>query len=67
MLNCRDATQLISESQERKLSLKERMALKFHLMMCSGCQNFKEQIGVIRFIANRYAKKNSDSDNRIDS
>ncbi|MDE2621651.1 MAG: zf-HC2 domain-containing protein [Betaproteobacteria bacterium] len=66
MLNCRDATQLISENQERSLSLRERLALKLHLMMCSGCQNFKDQIGVIRFIAHRYAKKPRDKNDRIE-
>jgi len=44
MLNCKEVTRLISESQERKLSLLEKMPLKFHLMMCSGCKNFSKQV-----------------------
>lgn len=44
MLNCHKATRLISESQERTLSLQERLALKIHVMMCTGCSNFSLQV-----------------------
>jgi heterodisulfide reductase subunit B len=56
MLNCHDATRLMSESQERPLSLMERMSLKLHVSMCSGCSNFKEQMGVLRKLTRSYAK-----------
>lgn len=56
MLNCHDATRLMSESQERPLSLMERMSLKFHLSMCSGCSNFKEQMKALRTMTRGYAK-----------
>ncbi len=38
------ATRLVSESQERRLSVPEKMGLNVHLMMCSGCRNFSQQI-----------------------
>ncbi|WP_366520624.1 zf-HC2 domain-containing protein [Rhodoferax sp.] len=44
MMNCQQATKLISESQERSLSLPEKMSLKVHVMMCSGCKNFSLQV-----------------------
>ena len=56
MLNCRNATRLMSESQERPLSMIERISLKLHLMMCSGCSNFKEQMGAIRLMTRTFAK-----------
>jgi len=56
MLNCRDATRLMSESQERPLSMVESMSLKLHLMMCSGCSNFKEHMGTIRVMTRTFAK-----------
>lgn len=56
MLNCHDATRLMSESQERPLSMIERMSLKLHLMMCTGCSNFKEQMGSIRLMTRTFAK-----------
>lgn len=56
MMNCQQATRLLSDAQERKLSLNDRAALKFHIMMCSGCRNFGKQLGTLRDIANGYAK-----------
>lgn len=56
MLNCHDATQLMSEAQERPLKFGEKMALRFHVGMCSGCRNFGKQMGTIRSIARAYVK-----------
>ena len=48
MLNCKSATRLVSEAQERALSVRERMGLNVHLLMCSGCRNFSQQIPLLR-------------------
>lgn len=56
MLNCKEATRLFSEWQERTLDLKERMSLRMHTMMCSGCRNFGEQMHTLRHVARAYAK-----------
>lgn len=55
MLNCRAATQLLSESLDRELSFADRMNLKIHVMMCSGCRNFGEQMKVLRAASDCYA------------
>ena len=44
MMNCHDATFLLSQSRERKLSFSERMKLRLHVGMCSGCTNFERQL-----------------------
>ena len=56
MLNCKEATRLISESQERKLSLLEKIPLKFHVMMCSGCKNFSKQVPFLSQAMRTFAK-----------
>lgn len=56
MLNCQQVTRLISESQERTLSLGERMPLNMHVMMCSGCRNFGKQMQMLRQISRAYVK-----------
>lgn len=56
MLNCYQATRLLSEAQEHPLSLRERLSLKMHVMMCSGCRNFGEQMHVLRRITRAYAE-----------
>jgi len=48
MMNCKKATRLLSEAQERELSLKEKSTLKIHVMMCSGCNNFAQQMHMLR-------------------
>lgn len=64
MLNCTEATRLFSESQERKLDFKERMSLKMHSTMCSGCRNFGEQMKALRLTARAYAKSEGDGTER---
>ena len=44
MLTCRQATQLLSEQQDRQLLLKEQSGLQFHLMMCRSCRRFGKQM-----------------------
>lgn len=54
MLNCKRVTELISESQERPLRLRETLSLKFHTMRCSGCRNFSFQLPFIREVMRAY-------------
>jgi len=56
MMNCREATKLMSDAQEKPLLLKSRFGLEIHLMMCSGCHNFKEQMDALRTMTRAYAK-----------
>ena len=43
MLSCKEVTHLLSEAQDRKITLPERVNLEMHLAMCKGCKNFKSQ------------------------
>jgi hypothetical protein len=44
MLSCKDASQIISQSLERKLTTRERFNLKLHLLICKYCKRFSQQI-----------------------
>jgi hypothetical protein len=55
-MNCEKATRLISESQERNLSLTEKINLKMHVMMCTGCKNFSLQVPFLSKAMKAYAK-----------
>lgn len=50
MMNCRRATRLMSQELERPLGRGERLALRLHLhlLMCSGCSNFRKQMKFLR-------------------
>lgn len=54
MLSCKESTRLLSEAQDRKLSLAEKVQLELHLSMCNGCKLFKSQMRFLREACRRY-------------
>lgn len=54
MLSCRQATELMSQEQDRVLSLGERLGLRVHVWICSGCNNYRRQMGVLRAACRRF-------------
>ena len=60
MLACNEVTRLVSDSQERALQLRERFALRMHVMMCSGCRNFERHMQTLRHGMRHFAKKRHD-------
>jgi predicted anti-sigma-YlaC factor YlaD len=48
MGKCIDITRLLSDALERSLSAGEWLAVGVHLPTCSGCRNFRKQIGLVR-------------------
>lgn len=65
MMNCEQATRLMSDSRERDLSIRERAAIRMHNLLCDGCRNFNVQVRDLGQIAHRYAKERDEepSDN----
>lgn len=55
MLNCKRATELMSQEQDRSLVLKERLGLRFHLAMCGGCRNFGKQMAFLHQACAHYS------------
>lgn len=62
MLNCMEVTHLLSEAQDRKLALAEKVRLEMHLAMCKGCKNFKGQMSFLREACKRYARAHRNVD-----
>lgn len=54
MLTCKEVTHLLSEGQDRKLTVAERVRLEMHLLMCSGCSNFRRQMEFLRTACRQY-------------
>jgi hypothetical protein len=59
MLTCREASQLISESLDKPLTLRQRMSLKVHLLMCRYCTRFQRQMLFLRDVLHRTAHEES--------
>ena len=55
MLNCNEVTNLCSDELERPLSVWERLKLKMHLTMCTGCSNYRTQMSALRAAMRAYA------------
>ena len=53
MLSCKQASQLVSQSLERKLNRRERFALRMHLWICRYCRRFSQQIQALRVMLRR--------------
>lgn len=62
MLNCHEASFLISQEHERRLSLSERMKLRLHLGICRACRNFARDAPLL----GRAARALADDDGRQD-
>jgi hypothetical protein len=57
---CRQTVEKISQSMERKLSLRETINLKLHLWICAWCQWYLEHLHVIRDAAHAKAAQAPD-------
>ena len=52
-LSCKEATRLISQREDRRLTLGERVALRIHLAICRGCRAMSKQIPFLRRAVSR--------------
>lgn len=60
MMNCHNATRLFSESQERRLTLGERLELRMHTLLCDGCRQCEKQLNLLKTIGHAYAQGQSE-------
>ncbi len=55
MLSCKEVTEVCSAELERPLKLGEQLSLRTHLMMCTGCTNYRKQLKTLREVTRAYA------------
>lgn len=56
MLNCKQTSQLVSQSLDRRLTWQERFAVKVHLWICKYCRRFSRQLLAVRLGLRRMTK-----------
>jgi len=56
MLSCKEVTEVCSAEMERPLKWGEQVSLRTHLMMCSGCSNYRKQMKILRHAMQAYAE-----------
>jgi len=54
---CREATELLSQAQDRALTVREKFTLYVHLPLCAGCRNFREQLDFMRQAVREYLRR----------
>jgi hypothetical protein len=54
VLSCKQATELMSQEQDRRLSLAEHFGLRLHVLICSACTNYRRQMAVLRDACRRF-------------
>lgn len=55
MLSCRQVTEVCSNELEGPPGFAEQVSLQAHLMMCSGCTHYRQQLKTLRRIMSAYA------------
>ena len=53
MFRCKDVSEKISLSMDVSLPLYQRMAIRFHLLMCRYCSRFHRQLMALRKMCHR--------------
>ena len=51
---CRDVTRLVLEGEDRRLTLRERLAIRLHLVICAACPRFVRQVALMRNATQRW-------------
>ncbi len=54
MLSCKKASELISQSVDRRLSWRESLALRAHLWICDACTQFNKSLHQMLLAVHRF-------------
>lgn len=54
LIDCRRASQLVSQIQDRPVSAWETVRLRWHLAVCVACSRFEEQVAFLRRAMRRF-------------
>ena len=60
MVTCKETSALLSQAQDRRLRLRDRLSLRLHLMLCDGCTNFRKQLEFIRVALRRSRERDQE-------
>ncbi len=55
IIRCKDASRLVSQQQDGKLTPWQRLTLRLHLSVCAACARFERQISFLRTAMRKYS------------
>ncbi len=60
MLSCNEASRIVSEGMDRRLSAGERLRLHAHLVICRGCRAVSRRLAFLRRATQKLADRGGD-------
>ncbi len=54
MLTCKEVSALVSNSLDRRLSWRERLGVRLHLLICKACRRFADQMRFLQTAARQF-------------
>lgn len=55
--DCKHTSELLSQGQDRRLTLPEKLRMEMHLLICKRCRNFSQQLAFMRTALRRYINR----------
>lgn len=63
MLSCKEMSRLISQGQDRSLTMRERINKWVHLSICNACRQFQAQLRWLRVALKMQSKRAEEDEN----
>ena len=60
MLSCKDVSLLISQSYDARLTWRQRLAVRLHLLICEACSRFAQQMRFLRRASRAFSDRQQD-------
>ena len=52
--SCKQVTHLVLQAEDRTLPLRERLAVRLHMLVCKACPRFADQVALMRSANKRW-------------
>ncbi|WP_349743471.1 zf-HC2 domain-containing protein [Roseateles cavernae] len=52
--SCKQVTHLVLQAEDRALPLRERLAVRLHMLVCQACPRFADQVALMRSASKRW-------------
>ncbi len=67
MLRCNEVTRLVSSDEIRETSLRKRLGVRLHLMMCRSCRRYVRELAAIAEALRTRSRETREDPERIDA